>query len=48
MDGVKELLLPKCKHKNNIKASRGNGLKNKGCFGRAKNSKRSAVALPAA
>ena len=44
MDGVKELLLPKCKYKNNIKASRGNGFKNKGCFGRAK----SARALSAA
>lgn len=48
MDGVKELLLPKCKYKNNIKATRGNNFKNKGCFGRAKNSKQSAVALPAA
>lgn len=48
MDGEKELLLPKCKRKNNIKASRGNGFKNKGCFGCAKNSKQSAEALRAA
>lgn len=48
MDGVKELLLPKRKGKNNVKASRGNGFKHKGCFGRAKTSKPSAVALPAA
>lgn len=48
MDGIKELLLPKCKYKNNIKASRGNGFKHKGCFGRVKNSKQSAEALPAA
>lgn len=39
MDGIKELLLPKCKYKNNIKASMGNGFKHKGCFGRAKSAK---------
>lgn len=39
MDGIKELPLPKCKYKNNVKATRGNGFKNKGCFGRAKSAK---------
>lgn len=40
MDGEKELLLPKCKYKNNVKATRGNGFKHKGCFGRSEKSKK--------